>query len=170
MKVKLIIATVGILGYFSYLKLSKYLKDSKVETANFLRSENGESFFLNIDISENPLLNIPMLKWSIDKIKLVVNGEPIATSLPVTSKENNFTQEFKAVQTANFESLNAGDIMQKSIVEVTYKTIAGLKITHQYEVNLGPEETSPFNATKTATNSNTTTKQQQAQTCECEII
>lgn len=132
MKAKYIIASIGVLGYVAYLKLSNYLKQSSIETANYLRAASGNTFFLIVDIVEKPTLKIPLLKWSIFSINLIVNNEVIATSLPILEQTNNFTQEFKPVETANFDSITTAE---KTVVEITYKTVAGLKITHQYEVN-----------------------------------
>lgn len=163
MKAKIIIASIGVLGYLAYLKLSKYLKENKVETANYIPNENGKTFFLNVDISENPLLKIPLLKWSIDKIQLKVNGETVAKSLKVNENTNNFTQEFEPVITANNESLKAGVNEKESIVEVTYKTIAGLKITHDYKINYFP-------ANINTESNNNTESSKQGKTCNCQSI
>lgn len=135
MKAKLVIGSIGVLGYLAYLNLSKYLKESKVETFNYLRSEAGETFFLGIDIFEAPNLKMPILKWKIDSIDLLVNNETVATSLPVQDPGNNFTQEFKPFLTANFENLKNDINNQNFSIEITYKTIVGLKITHKYNVN-----------------------------------
>ncbi len=166
MKAKYIIASIGILGYLAYMKLSRYLKESTIETFNFLRAENGETFFLGIDVTENTFLKIPILKWNIYKIKLIVNKQTIAISLPVTAQENNFVQEFKANKNANFETIKTN--LGTSIIEITYKTVAGLKITHQYTIN-------NFNTTEEINNNqnntdSTNNQQQQAQTCTCEPI
>ena len=166
MKAKYIIGTIGILGYFAYIKLSKYLKESTISTDDFLRAENGNTFFLIIDIFENPKLKIPLLKWSVDKIKLIVDNQHIATSLPLTEQTNNFTQEFKVVPTADYESLTTGE--KQTVVEITYKIIAGLKITHLYPIDtISSEEVPASNATNsTGSESN----QQEQETCTCEII
>ena len=162
-KAKVVIGSIGVLGFFAYKKLSYYLKHSKVETFNFLRAETGNTFFLGIDIAETPTLKIPILKWHLYKIKLIVNNEIIAVSLPVTAEENNFIQEFTPEPTANFESLLLSQNTQQPIVEICYKTIAGLTITHQYTAkNIIASEISN---TDTTNNNN-----QQAQTCTCEPI
>lgn len=169
MNAKYIIASIGIIGWIAYTKLSNYLKENKVEAANYLRAETGETFFLNVDISESSILKMPFLKWSVDKINLIVDNAVIATSLPKIESGSNMAQEFTPVKSSNIESLKAGATETPGAqVEVIYKTIAGLKIKHKYNVNyLTPGESNPFTTGET-THDNITP--QETESCTCELI